>query len=987
MIHVSNHPTATTDAAGKTGSRTCFGEGNTTPATSTTASHSRPGTQGPSSSTLSALPDANDSDPAAVDRNSSHEHSPLLLSCPTPNLREDTLGDDHDLFQLHHDFLGAGPDGSGDGDQSFDIDDPSNFANYNLPLQQQQEDNHDEGGYKEHHDAAFIDVMTMATPRIRAVSADDVNPPPFRPLEMDILDSVNNIGSPQGYSSYPQASSSSSRHFGSHTRQRRSAGAPSVSSTTTPTSSTNSSNLPDNHSRWQQQQQQIQQQQDHQYHGIRASLDSGMATLRRWIRSHSGSSTPATAPVAASTNAPTAPRTPIRNSVQWQTTTATTATDASVTDRSLGEEDLFAWTQPGQYPRSHEFFYPTTIREDSVGDHQHFFSNSNQLDPGNRLMQEQNDTRRGRTQSEPNVMRLRDYFFFPSTSSPAPSSARSMRRRRGRHRAYTETHSASSARAGQPHSQLPSITLTPRQLSSSAAAVLYTSSGASTSSAALNNSINQRLARQDDPTNLVSSTQSPPSVTNSNLLGASVRTDGFVTDAGTVFSPDTIGGPPVESIVSDHVGNNAGVTSSSSSTSSFRTPQRGETAVTAAMDLADGNSGGESRRGSGGRRRTPRPTAESLQVDPEREARMRWMRINRRFQLVITIVAILFSFLLFAILICWVALTSTYVVSFEKTCDVPLKAYFWLVTLQLVLDVFRSDILRCIFRWDSNARDPIPCRVILYNIAYLIYALLVLRLGIRSVFVEPSTCKETAPQLFNASTAFVSLSIAAWATIVCGYVLPLCIVAALLTYNGYNPSASAMEGGEGNATQAVFPAAYSTTGAPPWCIDEMQTVRMSDFSDDFPRECCICMEDFHPDDIMVKTACNHVFHKPCCREWLRQARTCPVCRSDIPSTLESLANGANEGDTATRARADSNSRIPVGLTGRPVVGLLRILQRADGEGSFVGSSTGNSRHRSATMRAGQEDGSHGNSNPRTPGPRQQAANVDLESGLGSERQL
>jgi len=161
MIHVSNHPTTTSDAADKTLSRAGTCDGNSTSVTSTTAINSQLGTQGPSSSTLGALTDTNASDPVAADRNSSHEHSPLLLSCPTPNLRGHKLGDDHDQFQLHHDFLGAGPDGSGDGDQSFDIDYPSNFANYNLPLQQQQEDYHDEGGYRKRNDAAFTDVMMM----------------------------------------------------------------------------------------------------------------------------------------------------------------------------------------------------------------------------------------------------------------------------------------------------------------------------------------------------------------------------------------------------------------------------------------------------------------------------------------------------------------------------------------------------------------------------------------------------------------------------------------------------------------------------------------------------------------------------------------------------------------------------------------------------------------------------------------------------------
>ena len=313
--------------------------------------------------------------------------------------------------------------------------------------------------------------------------------------------------------------------------------------------------------------------------------------------------------------------------------------------------------------------------------------------------------------------------------------------------------------------------------------------------------------------------------------------------------------------------------------------------------------------------------------DSERRARARWMQINRRFQLVITAVALLFSLLLFGILICWVVLTSAYVVCFDKRCDVPLKQYFWLVTFQLVLDVFRSDIMRFVFHWDSSSNQPIPTRVIIYNVTYLLYALLVLRLGVRSVFTNgDATCRDTAPELFNASTAFVSLSLAAWATIICGYLLPFFVVAALLTCNGYDPASHQTAVG---ATQPVFPAAYATTGAPPGTIDLLTELRVEDFPEDYPRECCICMETFGQKTV-VETACKHVFHKQCCREWLRQARSCPVCRTDIPSAYQRDRRSSNEGSgsrhSSTAEPSTDASRIPLGPTGRPVVGLWRAFR-------------------------------------------------------------
>ena len=335
--------------------------------------------------------------------------------------------------------------------------------------------------------------------------------------------------------------------------------------------------------------------------------------------------------------------------------------------------------------------------------------------------------------------------------------------------------------------------------------------------------------------------------------------------------------------------------------------------------------------------------------DRERIARIRWIRINRRFQKVMAGVALLFSLLLFAILICWVVLTSTYVLSVQKPCDEPLKAYFWLVTLQLVLDVFRSDIMRFVFNWDARSNLRIPPRVILYNVAYLIYAVLVLRLGIRSVFAydEYPTCRSTAPDLFKASVAFVSLSIAAWTTIICGYLLPFLVVAVLLTMNGYQPSDSTLHWNEeGGATQPVFPAAYSTSGAPPGCIDLLPVVTMQDLCTDpsFTKECCICMEEFNRLDTIVETKCRHIFHKNCCREWLRQSRTCPVCRADIPSTVEGSANESGI-EMSDSNLSNNTSTIPMGPSGRPVVGLLRVLRRATSNNN---ATTQDQRQRSTT---------------------------------------
>lgn len=118
------------------------------------------------------------------------------------------------------------------------------------------------------------------------------------------------------------------------------------------------------------------------------------------------------------------------------------------------------------------------------------------------------------------------------------------------------------------------------------------------------------------------------------------------------------------------------------------------------------------------------PNTPSSSDDPNAEARIRWIRINRRFKFMISSVALIFSLLLFCILIAWVLLATTYAVSNKKPCDVPLKQYFWLVSTQLLLDVFRADIMKWLCQWPHSHRR-VPPRVILYNVAYVSVSLCV----------------------------------------------------------------------------------------------------------------------------------------------------------------------------------------------------------------------------------------------------------------------
>jgi Ring finger domain len=47
------------------------------------------------------------------------------------------------------------------------------------------------------------------------------------------------------------------------------------------------------------------------------------------------------------------------------------------------------------------------------------------------------------------------------------------------------------------------------------------------------------------------------------------------------------------------------------------------------------------------------------------------------------------------------------------------------------------------------------------------------------------------------------------------------------------------------------------------------------------RQCMICLEDFDKGDTRMTLPCLHGFHAECCKKWLRQNGSCPICKSKI----------------------------------------------------------------------------------------------------------
>ena len=51
--------------------------------------------------------------------------------------------------------------------------------------------------------------------------------------------------------------------------------------------------------------------------------------------------------------------------------------------------------------------------------------------------------------------------------------------------------------------------------------------------------------------------------------------------------------------------------------------------------------------------------------------------------------------------------------------------------------------------------------------------------------------------------------------------------------------------------------------------------------DDSCDQCSICLEDYEPDTTVRQLPCNHCFHTDCLIPWLKEHRTCPLCRHNF----------------------------------------------------------------------------------------------------------
>ena len=77
-------------------------------------------------------------------------------------------------------------------------------------------------------------------------------------------------------------------------------------------------------------------------------------------------------------------------------------------------------------------------------------------------------------------------------------------------------------------------------------------------------------------------------------------------------------------------------------------------------------------------------------------------------------------------------------------------------------------------------------------------------------------------------------------------------------------------------------------------INDFPEIEIEDLSklEESNRHCVICLEDFKPKEKVTALPCIHFFHTPCIKNWIKNNKTCPICKFEL--TEENLAKKIKE---------------------------------------------------------------------------------------------
>lgn len=217
----------------------------------------------------------------------------------------------------------------------------------------------------------------------------------------------------------------------------------------------------------------------------------------------------------------------------------------------------------------------------------------------------------------------------------------------------------------------------------------------------------------------------------------------------------------------------------------------------------------------------------------------------------------------------------------DASCDTPIRTYLWGIMVILIWSSWLQNLFIeyvCDYDQERDGAER-PTRVKIYQYVYLACHMTWNILGLVWV-TGADTCSDTAPHMYMSAKVLSILMLVAYITLFTGFVV--------LYYFAW---------------QVRYGSRVTADGAGEGFIDKLEVVNFvaDDFDDEkYPKVCCICMEDFGTNPggeeeeklAIVKTPCGHVYHKACLGNWLKGARQCPMCRTD-------LVDAVNPGSEAT----------------------------------------------------------------------------------------
>lgn len=86
------------------------------------------------------------------------------------------------------------------------------------------------------------------------------------------------------------------------------------------------------------------------------------------------------------------------------------------------------------------------------------------------------------------------------------------------------------------------------------------------------------------------------------------------------------------------------------------------------------------------------------------------------------------------------------------------------------------------------------------------------------------------------------------------------------------------------------------------------TARNSRFDEkgdeEYEEKCAICLDDFEPKEVIIRTPCNHMFHEDCIVPWVKSHGQCPVCRFAIGERMRQNLVPPNNNITTAQVPVD-----------------------------------------------------------------------------------